>query len=141
LDLLSGRNLNEVNVLPNVTNPSLYYTFLFLFIVAVTATGALLGFTLWHFWLISNAETTIEFHTNSTERKRLKRLKEIFINPYDLGFILNWKMFLGLNKWYEIFYRNFLPSTHRPFSDGINWPMNNLTKSIGKKKKLMIMNV
>jgi hypothetical protein len=76
LDLLSGRNVNEVNVLPNVTNPSLYYTFLFLFIVALTASGALFGFTLWHFWLISRAETTIEFHTNSTERTRLKKLKE-----------------------------------------------------------------
>ncbi|CAF1421611.1 unnamed protein product [Adineta steineri] len=141
LDLLFGRGVNEVEILPTVTNPSMYFTFLFLFIVAVTAGVVLFGFTLWHFWLVSNAETTIDFHTNSTERKRLKQLKQTFINPYDLGFILNWKMFLGLNKWYEILYKNFLPSTHRPFCDGINWPIRKITKSFEEQKKLVMMNV
>jgi len=138
LDLLLGRHLNEVDIKSYVTNPSMYYTFLFLFIVALTACVVLFGFTAWHFWLISRSETTIEFHVNSTERKRLQEIKEIFINPYDLGFILNWKMFLGVNNWYEMIYRNFIPSTHKPFSDGINWPIRNLTKSYGEKKKLII---
>jgi palmitoyltransferase len=137
LDLLLGRHLNEVDIKSYVTNPSMYYTFLFLFIVALTACVVLFGFTAWHFWLISRSETTIEFHVNSTERKRLQEIKEIFINPYDLGFILNWKMFLGVNNWYEMIYRNFIPSTHKPFSDGINWPIRNLTKSYGEKKKLI----
>ena len=56
------------------------YTFLFLFIVALTACVVLFGFTSWHFWLVSRAETTIEFHMNSTERKRLKEKNEIDIN-------------------------------------------------------------
>jgi palmitoyltransferase len=141
LDLVFGRNINEVDVLSNVPNPSTSYTFLFLFIVAVTACLVLFGFTLWHFWLISRSETTIEFHTNSTERKRLKETNEIFINRFDLGFILNWKMFLGLNKWHEVFYKNFLPSAHRPFCDGVNWPIRNLTKSVDEKKKSTMFNV
>jgi hypothetical protein len=141
IDLFLGRRVNEVEILPSVTNPSASYTFLFLFIVAITACLVLCGFTLWHFFLISYAETTIEFHINSTERKRLKDLKEEFINPYHLGFILNWKMFLGLNHWREILYKNLLPSTHRPFCDGINWPMRNLSKSFEDKKKLIIHTV
>ena len=130
VDLFVGGRLDSVDILPSVSNPSTAYTFLFLFIVAVTAGVVLFGFTLWHFWLITNAETTIEFHTNSTERKRLRKLKEKFVNPYDLGFILNWKMFLGVNQWYEIFYKNLLPSRHRPFCDGINWPMRKSDKSL-----------
>jgi palmitoyltransferase len=136
-----GRHLNEVDILPSVTNPSMYYTFLFLFIVAIIACVILFGFTLWHFWLISRAETTIEFHINSTEKKRLQEINETFINPYHLGFILNWKMFLGLNKWQEILYKNFLPSTHKPFCDGINWPMRSLTKSFEEKKKSIVNTV
>lgn len=140
-DLFLGRNLNDVAALPNVTNPSTSYTFLFLFIVAVTACVVLCGFTLWHFWLITRAETTIEFHVNSTERKRLKKLKEKFINPYDFGFVANWKMFLGLNNWYDIFYKNLLPSAHKPFCDGIYWPMTNLDKSMKQKQNLRLMDV
>ena len=123
MDLISGQRLDSVSVSPHITDAPTYYTFLFLFIVALTASVVLFGFTLWHFWLISNAETTIEFHTNSTERKRLKKIKEKFVNPYNLGFLLNWKMFLSVNEWHEVFYRNLLPSTHRPLCDGINWPM------------------
>jgi hypothetical protein len=50
-------------------------------------------------------------------------------------------MFLGVNNWYEMIYRNFIPSTHKPFSDGINWPIRNLTKSYEEKKKLIINTV
>ncbi|CAF1000362.1 unnamed protein product [Adineta ricciae] len=141
LDLLFGRHMNEVEVLPSVTNASMYYTFLFLFIVAITAGLVLFGFTLWHFWLISRAETTIDFHTNATERKRLKELNQKFVNPYDLGFVLNWKMFLGFNRWYEILYKNLLPSTHRPFCDGINWPRRKLPDILEEKPILGILNV
>jgi palmitoyltransferase len=141
LDLLLGRRINDVEVLPSVTNPSTSYTFLFLFIVAITACLVLMGFTLWHFYLISYAETTIEFHINSMERKRMKEFKQKFINPYHLGFIMNWKMFLGLNHWREIFYKNLLPSSHRPFCDGINWPMRNLSKSFEETRKLIIHTV
>lgn len=141
VDLFTGGGLDQVEVLPSVSNPSMSYTFLFLFIVAITAGLVLSGFTLWHFWLISNAETTIDFHTNSTERKRLKKLKQTFVNPYDLGFVLNWKMFLGLNQWYEISYKNLLPSKHRPFSNGINWPMRKSMKLIEQKQTFQINTV
>ncbi|CAF1096799.1 unnamed protein product [Rotaria sordida] len=142
LDLILGQSLNEAEISPSVSNPSLSYTFLFLFIVTITAGIVLVGFTLWHCWLVSRAETTIEFHTNSSERKRLKNLKEIFINRYDLGFILNWKMFLGVNNWYDIFYKNLLPSTHRPFCDGIHWPIRNPNESsFQATKKLKMINV
>lgn len=141
LDLFSGQRLNDVEMLPHITNPSNYFTFLFLFIVAATACVVLSGFTLWHFWLISHGETTIEFHTNSTERKRLKKINEKFDNPYNLGFILNWKMFLGVNKWYEVLYKNCLPSTHRPLADGVKWPMRIMNKSVEEKKKSALMHV
>jgi palmitoyltransferase len=141
LDLIFSGRLNDIDLLPHISNPSTHYTFLFLFIVAATACVVLFGFTLWHFWLISHAETTIEFHINSTERKRLKQLKEQFVNPYDLGFVSNWKMFLGLNRWREVFYKNFLPSAHRPFCDGVYWPMRDLRQLTNERKNFVIVNV
>ncbi|CAF3664176.1 unnamed protein product [Rotaria socialis] len=141
LDLVTGRRINEIDILPDVTSPSVSYTFLFLFIVALTACIVLVGFTLWHIWLISRAETTIDFHTNASERKRLKKLKQKFINPYDLGLGLNWKMFLGVNRWYEIFYKNCLPSSHRPFCNGINWPRRNPIYSFEDEQKSKLMHV
>lgn len=141
VDLITGQGLNEVQVLPSVPNPSTSYTFLFLFIVALTACVVLVGFTLWHMWLISRAETTIEFHSNSSERKRLKALKETFVNPYDLGLALNWKMFLGLNHWHEVLYKNLLPSAHRPFCNGINWPMRNMNNLSEDKQKPKLIHV
>ncbi|CAF5082363.1 unnamed protein product, partial [Rotaria magnacalcarata] len=141
LDLVIGRHINEIDILPSVTNPAVSYTFLFLFIVALTACIVLVGFTLWHIWLISRAETTIDFHANASERKRLKKLKQKFINPYDLGLGLNWKMFLGVNRWYEIFYKNCLPSTHRPFCNGINWPIRNPIYSFEDEQKSKLMHV
>ena len=138
IDLFLGQRLNDVRISPNVTNPSTSYTFLFLFIVAITACVVLFGFTCWHFWLVSHAETTIDFHMNSVERKRLKKLKEKFVNPYDLGFVLNWKMFLGLNQWHEVLYKNLLPSAHRPFCNGINWPIRKSIKLFNEKKKLIV---
>ena len=141
LDLILDRRLNKIDMLLDITDPSMSYSFLFLFIVALTSCIILFGFTLWHFWLISRGETTIEFHINYSEKKRLKELDQIFVNPYDLGFLLNWKMFLGLNEWYQIFYKNLLPSTHRPFCNGIQWPMINLNKSFDKKTTMFMMNV
>lgn len=140
-DLISSQKLNSVEIRAEVSNAPTYFTFLFLFIVALTASVVLLGFTFWHFWLISHAETTIDFHTNSVERKRLKKLGEKFVNPYHLGFRLNWKMFLSVNKWYEIFYRNLLPSTHRPFCDGINWPRRNFDDENPQKTKSTLIEV
>ena len=138
VDLMFGGRLDEAQMLPDISNQSSSFTFLFLFIVAITACVVLCGFTLWHFWLVSRAETTIEFHINGTERKRLKESKQRFVNPYDLGFVLNWKMFLGINHWREIFYKNLLPSTHRPFANGIHWPTRNLAKTFEEQHQLIM---
>lgn len=123
IDLLLGKRLQDFELMPHITDTSNAFMMLFLFFVAVTASFILCGFTVWHFFLVSTAQTTIDFYMNSEEKKRLKKTKQIFINPYDLGFALNWKMFLGINQWHEIIYRNLIPSRHRPFCDGINWPI------------------
>ncbi|CAF1219736.1 unnamed protein product, partial [Didymodactylos carnosus] len=123
LDLVLGKRIVENDLLSSFNNPSMHFTMLYLFIVCASACLILFFFTLWHFWLISRAETTIEYHVNSVERKRLKELKLNFQNPYNLGFKTNWQLFLGFHHFYDILYKNLLPSTHRPFSDGIHWPM------------------
>ncbi|CAF0877522.1 unnamed protein product [Didymodactylos carnosus] len=127
LDLILGTRITDNDILPSVTNPSMHFTMLYLFIVCVSACFVLFFFTLWHFWLVSRAETTIEYHINSTERARLKLLKLKFQNPYSLGFKTNWQLFLGFHSFYDILYKNLLPSAHRPFSDGIHWPMRTYT--------------
>lgn len=85
------------------------------------AAFAILGLTLWHGSLISWAQTSIEVHINGKERKRCKALGKVFHNPYNFGFIRNWKLFLGLAEGRSFRRHVLLPSTHKPLEDGITW--------------------
>ena len=49
---------------------------------------------MWHIYLISRGETSIERLINHKERSRLKKLNVKFVNPYDYGIIENWKKLL-----------------------------------------------
>jgi len=93
----------------------LYYAAL----IAIGACLALGGLVIWHAKLISAGETSIEYHINKAERKRIG---EKFINPYDLGRRRNWELFLGLNQPGKSFWRHILlPSSHRPTGNGYDW--------------------
>lgn len=43
------------------------------------------------------------------------------MNPFDLGFVNNWKLFLGFNNLQQFITKVILPSRHKPVGDGVNW--------------------
>ncbi|CAG0913774.1 unnamed protein product [Notodromas monacha] len=74
-----------------------------------------LGF--WHAWLISRGETTIEYHMNKAENRRLAAVGRTFKNPYNLGFWQNWGVFLGCHDGWSFLRRVLIPSGHVPLAD------------------------
>jgi len=59
-------------------------------------TVALGCLTTWHVYLISQGETSIERLSNKRERSRLKNVGVKYSNPYDHGFIGNWKQLFAV---------------------------------------------
>ncbi|XP_002739694.1 palmitoyltransferase ZDHHC16-like [Saccoglossus kowalevskii] len=99
----------------------IFYEF-FLCSGVVVALGAL---TLWHIRIITRGETSIESHINRSETKRLKKVGLVYKNPFNFGARENWRLFLGLGEG-RVFWRHILlPSSHFPFSDGLQWPTTN----------------
>ncbi|CAK8685473.1 unnamed protein product [Clavelina lepadiformis] len=78
--------------------------------------------TLWHVFLISRGETSIEKLLNQKERNRLRKQKKNFRNPFNKGFVDNWKEMLGFHDYRSFVFHVLLPSSHVPNGDGINWP-------------------
>jgi len=95
--------------------------YLFLLCSAVTCALGLLN--LWHFWLISHGETSIEVHINSKERRQSAKRGMGYNNPYDYGVKQNWKYLLGLYHG-RSFLSVLFPSAHLPEGDGLKWPRN-----------------
>ncbi|XP_033757625.1 palmitoyltransferase ZDHHC16B-like [Pecten maximus] len=97
---------------------------IFEFLVCSAVAIAILGLILWHFRMISRGETNIEIHINKKERERLKKQGIAFRNPYDFGFVENWRIFFGIEKGTgRSFVRHILfPSSHQPTGDGLTWP-------------------
>ncbi|XP_050397684.1 palmitoyltransferase ZDHHC16 [Patella vulgata] len=94
---------------------------IFEFLLCTGVSIALGLLTMWHFRLISRGETSIEQHINNKERKRLKKRGVVFKNPYNWGFIANWKQFLGLTKNRSFWRHVLLPSNHSLEGDGLIW--------------------
>merc|ERR1711879_157967 len=65
------------------------------FIIAACILLALLLFGGFHTFLVLTNQTTIEFHTNMSNKDKARRRGEIFRNPYDLGRMPNFKQVFG----------------------------------------------
>lgn len=114
----------EVFMKSNQTTKS-YVIYLWILCFAVTvALGAL---TLWHVYLISRGETSIEKLINQKERGRLAKLKLEFVNLYDYGVLSNWKLLLGFHDLRSFVFRVLLPSRHHPYCDGVNWKFSKIS--------------
>lgn len=107
---------------------------LFVVMLCSCVTLALGILTGWHCKLISHGETSIEWHTNRDDAKRLRKQGLVFRNPYNFGIWSNWKMLLGMvdgRSWLSI----LLPLPHPPFGDGLSWtPLPEDMKKDGKGK-------
>ncbi|XP_051937245.1 palmitoyltransferase ZDHHC16A isoform X2 [Hippocampus zosterae] len=90
--------------------------------VLTSTVAVVLGIlTTWHALLISRGETSIERHTNSKEKSRMKKMGQVYKNPFNYGKLHNWKVFLGVEKRSHWVTRVLLPSAHLPFGDGLTW--------------------
>eukprot|EP00037_Helgoeca_nana_P013857 m.127952 g.127952 ORF g.127952 m.127952 type:complete len:325 (-) comp22267_c1_seq1:16-990(-) len=101
----------------------------------VFALGILIA---WHTYLISSAETTIEFYSNAVKRKNAWQAGMAWSNAYFLGVQQNWRVFLGLNNRWSGWRRVLLPSPHLPAGDGLHWTeLKNSSQDDPKESKLI----
>jgi hypothetical protein len=70
-----------------------FTTLVFFVCFGVSIALAFLGS--WHLYLITRAETSIEFYTNRHEASDMRREGK-FVNKYNYGRVNNWRVFLGL---------------------------------------------
>ncbi|XP_071090056.1 palmitoyltransferase ZDHHC16-like isoform X1 [Haliotis cracherodii] len=108
---------------PDLKGQWIHNAIIFEFLLCTGVCIALGLLTVWHARMISTAETSVEVHINKKERKRLRKKGMIFKNPYDFGFVENWKIFLGIEKdSSRSFWRHILlPSCHTPTGNGLTW--------------------
>lgn len=96
--------------------------FIMIYAKAVVMGAVVFVLALWHLYLVSQGETSVESQDNSHYRAMAKERNERFVNVYDMGFIQNLQIFFnvgpGMNYRY---YTLFLPLRIEPYSDGWHW--------------------
>lgn len=120
----TNSSVESANIGPTLSPDELRTSFwvTYEFVLCLCVTCSLGGLTIWHGYLISKGETSIEKHINLRERKRCRELDVVYKNPYDFSFVENWKVLFGIEggtgrSWMNV----LLPSTHKPTGDGISW--------------------
>ncbi|KAI0789970.1 zf-DHHC-domain-containing protein [Abortiporus biennis] len=96
-------------------------TFLLTYILA-----AVLGFAVtimagWHFWTVSNGETSVEAQDHDVYRRVAKGRGEDFVNSYDLGKLKNLQLFFNIGKTGYPLYTLLFPFRCEPYTDGRAW--------------------
>lgn len=114
---LSGFDIIAIHV-----NDRVQLAFCFVLTAAVLFALGLLLF--WHVYLVSTAQTTIEFYNNLTLRAEARERKERWVHPYHFGLARNWRTFLGLAEGRTFARHILLPSSHPPTGDGLTWRTN-----------------
>lgn len=113
------RSLNSDLCIGRTTTFKNNILFLWLLCSAVTVSLGIL--TTFHIGLISRCETSIERLINTKQRQKAYKQGTTFINPYDLGFVRNWKMILGFKDFRSFVSNVVLPQTSLPLGDGVVW--------------------
>jgi hypothetical protein len=92
----------------------------FIFLVCASAGFAVVILFMWHTYLISTGQSTIEFYQNRNKRSSAKRYRgQTYINEYDLGPTRNWENIFGRRTYFLAW---MMPSKRLPPGDGIEWP-------------------
>lgn len=118
---LSAQEVMRLNTLIDGGYLSAFADFAFVLSAAVlVALTILLG---WHVYLVSTAQSNIEFYQNRALAQAAAKAHETWAgNPYDNGVVRNWQLFLGLVNGRGIL-SVLLPSTHAPVGDGVTWQL------------------
>lgn len=102
----------------------------YIFIAGLTIGFLLIGLAWWHGRMIGQGVTSLERVLNQDYTHQCYEQGFVFVNPYDFGFVENWKRFLGVQTTSEFFWRVLLPSTHKPAGDGITWDGYNVNTNL-----------
>ncbi|CAF1214853.1 unnamed protein product [Adineta ricciae] len=102
----------------------------YIFLAGFTIGFLLVGLILWHGRMIGRGVTSLERVLNHYYTHHYHEQGFIFVNPYDFGFIENWKRFLGVRTLGEFIRKVLLPSTHKPEGNGITWDGYNVNTNL-----------
>lgn len=81
-----------------------------------------------HVYLLLTNQTTIEFHTNLSNKDKARRRGEFFRNPYDLGRPRNFKQVFGPHDFCTFRWAlSFL--SQPPIGDGMSYPSTHFAKA------------
>ncbi|KAH8861656.1 putative protein S-acyltransferase 15 [Schistosoma japonicum] len=114
------------------------------FIFGLVSIPLVIALCIWHTYLISNGETSIERHINAKFTQILQQRGLIYRNPHNFGLFINWIKFLCLIDKHEmaninkrvnsfhlysllfkrLFYRVLLPAYPAPYNDGYVYELN-----------------
>eukprot|EP00052_Salpingoeca_macrocollata_P020989 m.178709 g.178709 ORF g.178709 m.178709 type:complete len:352 (+) comp21424_c7_seq6:67-1122(+) len=121
LELRRTGHLRDVSMIAysEILHQGSMLSYCFILTAAVVLALGLLLF--WHVYLISTAQTTIDFYINTREKKDLQEQGLTFVNRHDFGLLRNWQRFLGLTRGRSV-WAVLLPSSHHgPVGDGMTW--------------------
>ena len=90
----------------------------------------LIGLIWWHGRMIGRGVTSLERVLNQDYAHQYHDQGFLFVNPYDFGWLENWKRFLGASTIGEFIGRVLLPSTHKPEGDGVTWDGFNVNTNL-----------
>jgi palmitoyltransferase len=111
-----GQKLNHVTHI----SEELYYKCTTIEFFIIFAVGfAILCLASLNGYIISRGATNIELKNMNIPC--ISSTSDMPKNPYDLGFVNNWKVFLGFDDLKSFFFKVVLPSAHKPLTDGVNW--------------------
>ena len=99
------------NLLPYVPTPFQRTSVAFCFMICLSVGIAIFGLCGFHFYLTLTGQTTIEFHSNWSKKKRAEECGLAFVNPYDLGYRRNWQQVFGRKN---VFLSILVPSMREP---------------------------
>lgn len=108
----------------------IHKSIIYMWVLTSTVGVALGALTVWHAFLISRGETSIERHINKKEGKRLQAWGKVYRNPFNYGKLNNWKVFFGVEKRSHWVTRVLLPSGHMPHGDGLTWDIFPVRKDL-----------
>ena len=102
----------------------------YIFVAAFTVGVLLIGLILWHGRMVGRGLTSLERVLNQEYAYQCYEQGYVFVNPYDFGFLENWKRFLGARTIGEFIRRVLWPSMHKPEGNGITWDGYNVNTNL-----------
>ncbi|KAL7750619.1 hypothetical protein RI367_003961 [Sorochytrium milnesiophthora] len=96
-------------------------TFAFAYLMAAVLGCALSGMAAWHVYLVLKGKSQLEFMEHKQLREWLAQQGRTFVNPHDLGWRLNLRVFLNVSELHPMYFA-VLPYYVPALGDGTRYP-------------------